>query len=310
MIGQEQLASLRGADVYDRNGDKIGSLGQVYLDTYTNQPAWASVNTGFFGLKESMVPVTDAEVTGDGIRVPYDKATVKDAPNVDVSADEPLMDDEVSRLYQHYGVPGDQPGTGYDQGGQAHTGVQTGTAAAGATGYTDTTDYADTTGATAAGNTGTTGYADTPGHADTTGATAAGDTDSGYTDDAMTRSEERLNVVGTERQQVGRARLRKYIVTEHVQTTVPVRREEVRLEREPVTGAEDAGDAYTGADITESEHEMVLHAERPVVHMETVPVERVRLSKETVTDEETVTGEVRKERIEADLPDEGGNRPR
>jgi len=132
------------------------------------------------------------------------------------------------------------------------------------------------------------------------------DTSGPNTDNAMTRSEERLNV-GTERQQVGRARLRKYVVTEHVQQTVPVQREEVRLEREPITDA-NRDEAYAGPDITEAEHEVTLHAERPVVDTEAVPVERVRLGKETVTDEQTVGGEVRKERIEADLPEEDNSR--
>lgn len=114
----------------------------------------------------------------------------------------------------------------------------------------------------------------------------------------MTRSEERLNV-GTEKQATGRARLRKYITTENVTTTVPVQREEVRLEREPITDA-NAGDAMSGAELTESEHEVTLHEERPVVQKETVPVERVRLEKDTVTDEVQVDEEVRKERIETE----------
>jgi len=114
--------------------------------------------------------------------------------------------------------------------------------------------------------------------------------------EAMTRSEERLHV-GTESVPVGRARLRKYVVTENVTTTVPVSHEEVRLEREPITEANrDA--ALTGQDITEAEHEVQLHAERPVVSKETVPVERVRLATDTVTGEEKVNEEVRKERID------------
>ena len=82
---------------------------------------------------------------------------------------------------------------------------------------------------------------------------------------------------------------------------VPVTREEVRVEREPITDA-NRGDALSGAAITEEEHEVVLHAERPVVTTEAVPVERVRLGTETVTEQETVTGEVRKEQIEVDDP--------
>jgi uncharacterized protein (TIGR02271 family) len=117
----------------------------------------------------------------------------------------------------------------------------------------------------------------------------------------MTRSEERL-VAGTRTEDTGRARLRKHVVTEQQQVTVPVSREEVRLEREPITDA-NRGDATSGPDISESEHEVTLHAERPVVDTETVPVERVRLNKETVTDQQNVSGEVRKEQIAFDGDD-------
>ena len=126
------------------------------------------------------------------------------------------------------------------------------------------------------------------------------DTSGPNTDDAITRSEERL-VAGTEDVEAGRARLRKYVVTETQRVDVPVSHEEVRLEREPITDANrDA--AYSGGDITEEEHEITLRAERPVVSTEAEPVERVRLGTETVTGTETVSGEVRKEQVELDDP--------
>ncbi len=121
------------------------------------------------------------------------------------------------------------------------------------------------------------------------------------TDDAMTRSEEELRV-GTVRREAGRARLRKYVVTEQEQRAVPVRREEVRVEREPIHEG-NVDQALDGPEISEEEHEVVLHEERPVVDKEVVPKERVRLSTEEHTDEETVSEEVRKERIEADGDD-------
>ena len=105
--------------------------------------------------------------------------------------------------------------------------------------------------------------------------------------------------VGTRSVEAGRARLRKYVVTEHVSRTVPVSHEEVRLEREPITDA-NRGAATAGPEISEEEHEVVLHEERPVVEKEVVPVERVRLDTETVAGEETVSGDVRKEVIETD----------
>jgi len=118
------------------------------------------------------------------------------------------------------------------------------------------------------------------------------------TDDAMTRSEEELRV-GTQTRERGRARLRKYVTTDTQQVTVPVQREEVRVERVPITDANlDA--ATSGPAISEEEHEVTLHEETPVVDKRAVPRERVRLDTETVTDERQVSEEVRKEQIEVE----------
>jgi uncharacterized protein (TIGR02271 family) len=236
MITQDQLRDVVGAVAYDRNGDKIGKIGQLYYDDSTDQPTWLTVNTGFFGTHESFVPVSDAEFNGDGVTVAHDKATVNDAPKI--AEDAHLSRQEEQQLYGYYGV-----------------------------------DYSTS---------------------DAVGRDTSGPT----TDDAMTRSEEHLRV-GTETQEIGRARLRKHVVTEHQQVTVPVAHEEVTLEREPITDA-NRGAAHDGPAISEEEHEVTLHAERPVVDTEAVAVERVRLDTQTVTDQETVGGQVRKEEIELD----------
>jgi uncharacterized protein (TIGR02271 family) len=148
---------------------------------------------------------------------------------------------------------------------------------------------------------GQAGYAGSGQAGETAGGRRGRDTSGPGADDAMTRSEERLRV-GTEQAESGRVRLRKYVVTENVTQTVPVSHEEVRVEREPVTGANrDA--ALSGEPISEAEHEVTLRAERPVVEKEAVPVERVRLGKETVTEDQEVSETVRKEQI--DEPDTG-----
>jgi uncharacterized protein (TIGR02271 family) len=140
-----------------------------------------------------------------------------------------------------------------------------------------------------------------------TGRGAVGrDTSGPTTDDAMTRSEEELRV-GTTQRERGRVRLRKYVTTEQVQQTVPLRREKAQVEREPITDANiDA--ATSGPDLSEEEHEVVLREEEPVVEKRVVPRERVRLDKETVTDEERVAEEVRKEQIDVDHEDTKGGR--
>ena len=139
----------------------------------------------------------------------------------------------------------------------------------------------------------------TSGHAAAgTGRDEGHDTSGPNTDDAMTRSEERVRA-GTEKVTAGKARLRKWVETEEQQISVPVTKEKAKLVTEPITDA-NRGDAMSGGDITEEEHEVTLTEERPVVAKETVPVERVKLAKDVETSEETVSETVRKERIGAD----------
>jgi uncharacterized protein (TIGR02271 family) len=136
--------------------------------------------------------------------------------------------------------------------------------------------------------------------------TVGRDTSGPTTDEAMTRSEEELRV-GTARRERGRVRLRKYVTTEQVQQAVPVRRERVRVEREPITDA-NLGAATSGPAISEAEHEVVLREEEPVVEKRAVPKERVRLDKDTVTEEERVAEQLRKEQIEVQDEDRTGGR--
>lgn len=249
---------LIGQTLYSSDNDKIGKIGQVFLDDETGRPEFFTVNTGLFGMSESFVPATDATPTDDGVRVPHTKDQVKDAPSVDVDSGH-LDQSEERRLYDHYGMT-----------------------------YSE---RSSDSGLPEGGTTGTTGTSDTRG-------TVGHDTSGPTTDDAMTRSEERLDV-GTTSQEAGRARLRKYVTTEEETVTVPVKKERAVIETEPITGS-DRDQALSGPAISEEEHEVVLKEERPVVGKTAEPVERVRLGKETVTDEETVSEEVRKEHIEVD----------
>jgi len=253
-LQKDALLQKRGQELYDRDGDKIGTIEEIYLDNQTDQPEWALVNTGMFGTKSTFVPLQQADEDGDTLRVPFEKGQVKDAPKVD--PDGQLSQREEAELYSHYGLD-------YSES-RSDSGLPEG-------GAGTTTDSA-----------GTVGH----------------DTSGPNTDEAMTRSEEEVKVGTTERES-GRARLRKYVVEEEVTQTVPVRREEVRVEREPVTEA-NAGAALDGPAISEAEHEVVLHEEEPVVEKQAVPKERVRLGKETITDEQEVSETARKEQIDID----------
>ncbi|MBG6215789.1 uncharacterized protein (TIGR02271 family) [Arthrobacter sp. CAN_A6] len=288
MITQNNIDTMlsSGGNVIGSDGDKIGSIGQVYLDDQTGEPSWVTAKTGLFGTSESFIPLQGADLEGHDVRVPYSKHQVKDAPRVD--SDGSLSPEEEERLYRHYELSGNGGRTETTTGTSNTSGLET--AGVGGIGGTDRDNDLDLDARGGRHEADLTSDRDrgTVGH-DTSGPT---------TDDAMTRSEEQLRV-GTENREVGRARLRKYVVTENVTETVPVSREEVRIEREPITDA-NRGNAMDGPAISEEEHEVVLHAERPVVEKEAVPVERVRLDKETVTTNETVSSDVRKEKIETD----------
>ena len=265
MLTEDQAREVIGATAYGDDGEKIGKVGQLFLDDQTGQPEFVTVNTGFFGTSESFVPVADATFNGDRLVVPFSKDKVKDAPNVDLDGRH-LDESEEQRLYEYYGLSSSRT-----------------------SGYTDT----DTTAA---------GYADTTRTTDTdrdiTSGTEGHDTSGPTTDDAMTRSEEQVQV-GTTSQEAGRVRLRKYVTTEQETHTVPVRKEKAVLETEPITEG-NVGSATSGPDISEEEHEVVLREERATVDKTVEPVERVRLGTETTTEQESVTEEVRKEHVEVD----------
>ena len=90
----------RGRTVRGADGEKVGTLGDVFLDE-SDRPAWARVRTGLFGRRESYVPLDQVEDDGEDLRVPFDKQQIKDAPHVD--PDVALTADEERALYAHYG---------------------------------------------------------------------------------------------------------------------------------------------------------------------------------------------------------------
>lgn len=267
MTASHNPQDLLGRAALDAEGDKIGKIGQVYLDDQTNQPYWVTISTGLFGKKESFAPVAGAQLDGDDLRLTVSKAQVKDAPNVD--ADEHLDQSDTDALFAYYAeqgaVGGGQGPVAGDRNGDSEQ------------------DRPSPTG-------------------DSDRRRQSADTDSQTRDNSMVRSEEQVNV-GTERVESGRARLRKYIVTENVTQTVPVSHEELRIEREPITD-ENRGNVAAGGEIGEDQQEVVLTEERAVVTKETVPVERVSLGTETVTGEQTIDEQVRKEQIETDQPED------
>src|SRR3954449_2960188 len=102
MITEQDITTVIGSNAVDNDGDKLGKVGQVYLDDQTGNPEWVTVSTGLFGTKETFVPLSEASVSDGTLRLPYEKAKVKDAPRID--AEGHLSPAEEEELYRYYGI--------------------------------------------------------------------------------------------------------------------------------------------------------------------------------------------------------------
>lgn len=187
MLSQDELRAMVGRDVYGSDGEKIGTVRQVYTDDRTDQPAWATLRTGLLGLKESFVPLSDAEISGGRLSVPHTKDHVNGAPNID--EDGQLTPDQEDELYAYYGR---------DDNARAN----------------------DKAGNDEAANYKAAKY-------------KAGRTGRGHFEAARTGRGSGPSSVAKQRRQSARARLRRYVVTDHVTAEPAVgdgRRERVDVE--------------------------------------------------------------------------------
>lgn len=253
MINKNDIRAILDSktQVVSTDGEKIGNVGQVYLDDVSGEPTWVTVKTGLFGSSESFVPVDAATYSADELRLPYSKDVVKDAPRVE--ADTNISPAEEDELYRYYGA---QHGTER---------------------YTSEYDRTRTT-------------------TDTVGVAGAAGTQRDVDADGITLHEERVDVHAAPVSE-DKVRLRKYTVTENVTKTVPVTREEVRLERVPASGTEVEGDAFNDRD-GDVVAEVNLRNEDVVVDRDVRATENVSLDKETVTEQVQVTEPVRHEEVE------------
>ncbi len=278
MLSERELSEAIGSAAYGPDGEKIGTVEHFFTDDRTGAPTWVAVSTGLFGTRHSVVPATDATFTEGSVRLPVTKEAVRTAPSV---SDQHLDPDAEALLRRHYGL-------------------DSGTAAAApappAGDDTTTRDLSrPPSGAGASGDTVSTAQAAAGGH--TVPVAAVPGPQAATTDGAMTRSEEQLRVT-TERYAAKRVRVVKYVVTEEVQVTVPIRREEIRIEEVPL--GDDAPGAAGALGTGGLPETIVLHTERPVVTTEVVPVERVRLRTEWVEEQQQVRDQVRRERVDVD----------
>jgi stress response protein YsnF len=270
--------------VVDRESATVGTITAFFLDQVSGLPTWVLVHTGWLGDRQTFVPLADAVEADGEIRLPYTRTQVNEAPEVDpgseLSADDELALSGHYGLLDHHGAVAEPspepepPVPGPPVGERSRTGE------------------------------GVRGVVHRPGAGqEGAGQEGAGQEGAGL---VVTRSEEELRV-GV-RTRLRRLRVRRYVVTEYVTRTIPVRRERLRLEEvssdQVVEGGADAWEPPGAAG--EPELEVVLRREEPVIGVRAVPVERVRLVRQLVTDQHTVAEELRKERVEVD---EGPARP-
>lgn len=282
-MDRNALDQLQNSTVFATDGDKIGSVGQVYLDDVTNEPTFVTVKTGLFGARETFVPLQQAQTTADGITVPFEKSFVKDAPNVD--ADGSLTPEEEQRIYEYYSM--EYSAADYD-GDVRRDDVRTDAGAAGVAGTAGVAGVADRRDEAVVDG-------DRRDVADRDRRDVADRDRRDVTDaDSVVVKDEHLNV-GTERRASGRVRLRKQAYTTTETVEVPVTREEVVVERESV----DPNSAEARTAGRDGDVEVTTYEETPVVN-KTVDAEKVSLGKRQVQDTETVTEEVRHEDVKVD----------
>jgi hypothetical protein len=271
MLSDGEVSAAVGTTAYDADGDKLGTVEHFFVDDRTGVPSWVALITGLLGTRTSIVPVQSASFADGRLVLPVSRDAVRAAPHV--GADGHLGPEDEARLRSHYGL--------------------------GVTGTGEAPWTSDGTGLVPAGA----APEDAPAVAHDGPVTGRHAAPPAPSDGGMVRSEEQLRV-GTERVAATRVRVVKHVVTEEVTLTVPVRREEIRIEEVPLDAPDpgpgeslvDAGPAPEGG----LPEEIVLHAERPVVSVQVVPTERVRLRTEVVEGRETVSGPVQREQIVVD----------
>lgn len=291
------IKDLFKATAYDNAGDKLGSVKEIFVDDKSGQPTFVEVNHGLFGMNSSLVPMRGHNFDGENLNLAFAKDRVKDAPDFD--ADQALTPEQQNEIYRHYGLDNVEDTTRYGEGaGNQDAGEER-----------STLDRHEANGGNAAAGAGVgaAGAGVAGANADQAGATErdAANTDAANREAAVNnegeiiRSEERLNVQ-KDKVQTGEARLRKYVVTDTETVEVPVTREEVRVERTPIS-EEEAANLKGNIDEAGQEASVTLNEERVSVNKETVPVEKVSLNKEQITETERHTEELRKEQIDSDV---------
>jgi hypothetical protein len=330
MLTEQQLSAAIGKTAYGADGDKIGTVEHFFLDDRTGAPTWVAVTTGLFGTRHSVVPALDGTFADGALRLPVTRDAVRSAPAVGAAR---LAPGEEMSLRQHYGL--DAPSSGPPAWTPTHDGVvPVGARDEDAGAFPPapppppppppplppTEPPAAPLSAPPAPPLVPPAEPPIPPsvaypswESSATGATAASAADPGADPAAPPAAAVLPTAPGPEATPAPepvvttRSRLVKYVVTEEVQVTVPVRREEVRVEEVPIDAPDDFGESLVPDDPSVpggAPGDLILYSERPVVTTELVPTERVRLQTDVVDGDRLVTEQVQRERIIA-----GGARP-
>src|SRR5919107_2152662 len=266
-----------GYEVYDRDGDKIGKIDDLFVDE-NDQPEYVGVKMGFLGLEgTSLIPMEVARVDENDrrIEVSVDKAQVKEGPSFD--DDEDITPDYEEQVYSHYGLQRAQTNGARGGYGAYYGDEETGKVGPGMReGNTETGEFR--------------------GHSeDDEGVNQSHGSDLEDEDELrVQRTEEELRV-GTREREAGALNVRKRVRTEREQVNVPTRHEEVSVERVPVN---DRG--ASEAEIGEDEVTMPVTEEEVVTEKRPVVKEELKIRKDAVQDEEVVEEGVRKEEVDVD----------
>jgi stress response protein YsnF len=336
MVSERDVSAAIGSTAYGSDGESVGTVETFYTDDVTGATTWVSVSSGLLGRKQVIAPAEDATFADGRLQLSVPAGSVGSAPKM---AGEHLSPEDEEALRRHYAqalpTSGDDLArrTGSDDV-EARSGVED---VDRRTGVDDLERQPTVTGAAAPTQAipadAVPGPGDTGRHAaggavaghDVTGGAVAGhdvaDRDvADRGDGSMVRSEEQLRV-GTEQVAARRMRVVKYVVTEEVQISVPIRREEIRIEEVPQGALDTDGGVVTEGEPLQAgpadgglangspaggspagglPAEIVLHTERPIVTVEVVPVERVRLTTELVEGQTSVSGTVQREQVTVD----------
>jgi len=279
-----------GYTVYDNAGSKVGKVDDLFLDENDN-PEYIGVKMGFLGTRSTLIPMEVATVdeSSGAINLSTDKETAKNGPSFDDDREiTPEYEDEVRSYYGLGAAAGGGERGSYGDYGGGHSG-------AGTTGSTD----AGTVGAGM--SMGDTESGEFREHAtDDEGVGQSRGDDLADEDELrVQRSEEELRA-GTREREAGSMRIRKRVRTDRERIEVPVRHEEVSVERVPVSGE------ATEAQIGEDEVEVPVTEEEVVVDKRAVAKEEVRVRKDVVEGTEVVEEDVRREEVDVEDATERG----